>query len=239
MRPDSSVADHPGPCTSDRPAGTPPQRGCRGKTAALHQPECAAPVSPLRCSQHRREKVASAAATGILDVCPAWTIPMNVTLMFRAVCYASLVVVLAVLETSAPADVITTGDVDPGGAAVQSDPWPVGGKLYVGKSAAGTLNVEAGSVVSNTYGYIGYNHGSMGTATVSGGYSPTAPCSPVGLEPTDPMLGAYWGSVGIPNTGQDIDLPGIGMVLVSCWPTLDQQWFGFGSVLGAVYVGRI
>ncbi len=52
-------ADHPGPGTSDRPAGTPSQRECRGKTAALHQPECAAPVSPLRCSRHRREKSCS------------------------------------------------------------------------------------------------------------------------------------------------------------------------------------
>ncbi len=60
------------------------------------------------------KKVASAAATGILDVCPAWRIPKNVTLMFRAVCYASLLVVLAVWETSALADVITTGDVTPG-----------------------------------------------------------------------------------------------------------------------------
>ena len=41
---------------------------------------------------------------------------MNLTLMFRVVCYVSLVVVLAVWETSAPAAVITTGDVDPGGS---------------------------------------------------------------------------------------------------------------------------
>ena len=27
----------------------------------------------------------------------------------------------------------------------------------------------------------------------------------------------------------------MGMVLVSCWPTMGQQWFGFGSVLRATY----
>ncbi len=92
---------------------------------------------------------------------------MNLTLMFRVVCYVSLVVVLAVLETPAPADVITTGD-----AAVQPDPWAVGGNLYVGRAlrpdAAGTLNVEAGGVVSNSHGYLGYYSSSTGEATVTG-----------------------------------------------------------------------
>ena len=93
---------------------------------------------------------------------------MNVTLMFRAVCYASLVVVLAVLETSAPADVITTGDVDPGGAAVQSDPWAIEGNLKVGDSGIGTLNVAESGVVSNTNGYLVDKSGSTGMATVTG-----------------------------------------------------------------------
>jgi len=87
---------------------------------------------------------------------------MNLTLMFRVVCYASLVVVLA---ASAPADVITIGDVDPDGA---TDPWAIVGPLYVGLSDAGTLEVEAGGVVSDVYGYIGYHSDSTGIATVAG-----------------------------------------------------------------------
>ena len=42
------------------------------------------------------KKVASAAATGILDVCPAWRIPMHLASVFRVVRYVSLVFVLAV-----------------------------------------------------------------------------------------------------------------------------------------------
>ena len=93
---------------------------------------------------------------------------MNVTLMFRVVCYASLVVALVTVGIPAPADVITTGDVDPGGAATQPEPWEVGGELEVGDLGIGTLNVDAGSMVSNTKGYIGRKHGSTGEATVAG-----------------------------------------------------------------------
>ena len=45
---------------------------------------------------------------------------MNAKLVSNVVCYASLVVVLVVVGTPAPADVITIGDVDPGGAATQA-----------------------------------------------------------------------------------------------------------------------
>ena len=64
--------------------------------------------------------------------------------------------------------VITTGDVDPGGAATQPDPWAVGGDLTVGRYGNGTLNVEAGGVVSDATGYLGYHTGSTGEARVTG-----------------------------------------------------------------------
>ena len=54
---------------------------------------------------------------------------------------------LAILSATAGpvrASVITTGDVDPGGAATQPDPWSVGGALKVGDSGDGTLNVDGG-----------------------------------------------------------------------------------------------
>ena len=46
--------------------------------------------------------------------------------------------------------------------------WTNSGYLYIGNSGNGTLNITNGGKVSNTYGYLGYNSGSTGTATVDG-----------------------------------------------------------------------
>jgi T5SS/PEP-CTERM-associated repeat protein/autotransporter-associated beta strand protein len=46
--------------------------------------------------------------------------------------------------------------------------WNNSSSLYVGNSGTGTLNVEAGGVVSNTVGYISTSAGSTGVATVTG-----------------------------------------------------------------------
>ena len=91
--------------------------------------------------------------------------------MIRLTTFISLLaalVSLLIVGSLAQADVITAGDVEPGGPGTQADPWVVRGKLYVGKSGSGTLNVEAGGLVSNNFGYIGYNFGSTGVATVTG-----------------------------------------------------------------------
>lgn len=80
----------------------------------------------------------------------------------------ALVFVLMAWVVSAQASVTTTGDVDPGGAGTQPDPWAVGNPLHVGKTGTGTLNVEAGGMVSNLNGYLGYNSRSTGASTVSG-----------------------------------------------------------------------
>jgi len=94
---------------------------------------------------------------------------MNLPSVFRVVCYGALVLVLLAGVGPAPADVITTGDVDPGGAATQPDPWNVGGNLYVDNEGNGTLDVTDGGVVANaSYGYIGRESGSTGEATVAG-----------------------------------------------------------------------
>ena len=61
----------------------------------------------------------------------------------------------------ARADMITTGDVDPGGA---TDPCAVEGHLHVDKSANGTLNSAVGSGVSNTSGYLGNESSSTAVA---------------------------------------------------------------------------
>jgi T5SS/PEP-CTERM-associated repeat protein len=66
--------------------------------------------------------------------------------------------------------VIATGDVVPSGA---TDPWEIDGELKVGNTGEGTLNIEAGGVVSVVSSrwvasIIGYESGSVGTATVTG-----------------------------------------------------------------------
>jgi len=58
------------------------------------------------------------------------------------------------------------GDLNP--APAQSPNWAVGGDLRVGDTGIGELNITAGGTVTNDYGYIGYDVGSSGTATVSG-----------------------------------------------------------------------
>ena len=83
----------------------------------------------------------------------------------------ALAVVLVAWVAPAWATVITTGDVDPGGAATQPDPWSIEGSLKVGDTGEGTLNIEAGGQVSNEQGYIGRESGSTGEATVTGGGS--------------------------------------------------------------------
>ena len=102
------------------------------------------------------------------------TVPTSLIKTFRTMLtngllvLASLVVLQTQLIRPARASVITTGNVVPGGAATQSDPWAVGGSLKVGDSGNGTLNVEAAGLVSNTKGYIGYQSGSTGEATITG-----------------------------------------------------------------------
>ena len=93
---------------------------------------------------------------------------MDLTLVSCTVRSVSLAVVLVVVETSAPASVITTGNVDPGGTGIQPDPWAIMGILTVDNSGTGTLNVASGGVVTNGVAYMGYGGGSTSEATVTG-----------------------------------------------------------------------
>ena len=93
---------------------------------------------------------------------------MNAKLVSSVVRCLGLLFVLAAFGVSAPATVITTGYIDPGGAATQPDPWSIGGSLSVPYEGNGTLNIEAEGEVSNSWGYIGRSSGSTGVATVSG-----------------------------------------------------------------------
>ena len=64
----------------------------------------------------------------------------------------ALVLTLMACVAPARASVITIGDVDPGWTGSQPDPWNAGNFLRVGHHADGTLDITAGSVVSDTIG---------------------------------------------------------------------------------------
>ena len=72
-----------------------------------------------------------------------------------------LALVLALMAWVAPAwaTVITTGDVDPGGAGTQPDPWHIPISLGVGNTGSGTLNVAAGGEVITSTTSIGLYSG--------------------------------------------------------------------------------
>ncbi|CAN7385211.1 autotransporter domain-containing protein [Polaromonas sp. LjRoot131] len=53
----------------------------------------------------------------------------------------------------------------------QASPWNIGGTLLVGNTGTGTLTVSNGGTVSNVIGYLGFDAGSTGNATVTGANS--------------------------------------------------------------------
>ncbi|MGH6763716.1 MAG: autotransporter-associated beta strand repeat-containing protein [Phyllobacterium sp.] len=61
-----------------------------------------------------------------------------------------------------------TGDVNPTKPADATGNWTVGGPLYVGRDSTGELTIDAGGVVTGTFGHIGVEGGSTGTVTVKG-----------------------------------------------------------------------
>ncbi|MBI5426333.1 MAG: autotransporter-associated beta strand repeat-containing protein [Opitutae bacterium] len=70
----------------------------------------------------------------------------------------------------------------------QSSPWDIGNDLYVGFIFTdGTLNIQSGSAVTNTYGYIGY--AANGTVNVDGAGSTWTNLNEL-------RLGNYYSSIG-------------------------------------------
>jgi len=62
------------------------------------------------------------------------------------------------------AAIVGSGDVNP------ADPstWTSNTTGYIGQSSTGIVTVEGGSGLLSKYGYLGYNSGAIGTATVTG-----------------------------------------------------------------------
>ena len=80
--------------------------------------------------------------------------------------WGALLAAISVLGplSSAPAAITTTGNVSP------ADPstWDDSTTGYIGKTAAGTLTVNAGSGLHSSNGYIGLSSAATGQVTISG-----------------------------------------------------------------------
>ncbi len=77
-----------------------------------------------------------------------------------------MVIASALCGSISHAQVLVTGDVVPGGATSPS--WILVGNLTVGNTAPGTLDIDAGGLVSNTEGFLGLDTNGVGTVTVTG-----------------------------------------------------------------------
>ena len=76
--------------------------------------------------------------------------------------------VLLSVSANTFAAITPTGDYTPTYNGTD-DPWDIGGaSMRIGDTGTGNLTIDAGSGVSNSYAYLGYDPGSNGTATVAG-----------------------------------------------------------------------
>ena len=75
-----------------------------------------------------------------------------------------IVVLLVLTAGVAQAAIVGTGDVTPADPAT----WTSSTTGYIGQNSTGTVTVDGGSRLLSYEGYLGYNSGSAGTATVTG-----------------------------------------------------------------------
>ena len=78
-------------------------------------------------------------------------------------------VLAALLAVGLPSRVVRADTILNSGTRTVSTGTDFGENLYVATTGTATLEVIAGGYATNTFGYIGYNAGSVGTATVSSG----------------------------------------------------------------------
>ncbi len=118
------------------------------------------------------------------------------------------------------------------------------GDFTVGANEQGTLNISGGSDLSNTIGYIGYEAGSVGVATVTGSGSQWNNSGGLFLGGSDTFVGGV-GTLNIQdsaqvNVGNDLNtLPGTALT-VSDTGTNGNLWVGNGSTItndGAGFIG--
>ena len=114
------------------------------------------------------------------------------------------------------------------GTWANSGPWFNSGKLYVGGSGTGTLNVTGGSVTNVGNGYIGDAAGSVGTATVSSGTWANSGNLTVGRSGT----GTLTMSGGLVAVGGTLSKGAYGTINLNSGGTLQIGTGTTGGVLG-------
>jgi outer membrane autotransporter protein len=85
----------------------------------------------------------------------------------QALLFSTALIALVCAGMARAQPVTGSGDLSPGPA--QTPSWTVGGDLRVGDTGIGQIDVTAGGALSNDTGFVGYDAGSIGVVTVSGG----------------------------------------------------------------------
>jgi len=84
------------------------------------------------------------------------------------ICQSLLAIILGTLAATAMADVTIEGGQTVTVPGDHASPWDVGGRLFVGSTSNGTLNIEAGGKVISSTGSLGVNSTGTGTVNVRG-----------------------------------------------------------------------
>jgi outer membrane autotransporter protein len=78
----------------------------------------------------------------------------------------STTLIVALFSQAAPANITTTGDVDP--LYDDSDPWHIDGDLTIGVTSNANMAITDGSGINSHYSFIGYDSTASGLVTVTG-----------------------------------------------------------------------
>jgi T5SS/PEP-CTERM-associated repeat protein len=135
---------------------------------------------------------------------------------------------LMLLASSVEGAITQSGNVTP------PQPWTSSTDAYIGNTGSGTLNVNGGSQLSSSRGYLGNNAGSTGTATVTGAGSQWT-------NSTDLYVGRNGsGSLTIEAGGQVSNTMGTAFLGNNSGSTGTATVTGAGSKwnAGAMYVGN-
>jgi T5SS/PEP-CTERM-associated repeat protein len=139
-----------------------------------------------------------------------------------------MLLVLMLLTSPMEAAINQTGNVTP------PQPWTSSTDAYIGNTGSGTLNVNGGSQLSSSRGYLGNNAGTTGTATVTGAGSQWT-------NSTDLYVGRNGsGALTIEAGGQVSNTMGTGFLGNNSGSTGTATVTGAGSKwnAGAMYVGN-
>ena len=143
---------------------------------------------------------------------------------------SALLLGLAFLPTTLLAAVVPTGNVEPDPAI-----WNSGTTGYIGRTADGSILVDAGSLLYSGYAYLGYNSSATGTVTVTGTGSLWRSVDGfyVGRNGNGIVQVEAGGQVNSPLCGLGMNAGSTGLATVSgagsLWTTTDSLTVGSGG----------